>query len=1586
MSDGTQLDEDQVLIEVVANRQPVAVDDLATTNQNTAVNIPVLSNDSDPDGDTLTVTGFTQGTSGSVSITNNVATYTPNAGFGGSDSFGYTISDGHGGSASATVTVKVNKIPVVTAGAVETTITLPATASLTGTATDDALPDPPALLTITWTKQSGPGMVTFGDEHALDTTASFSEAGAYVLRLTAGDGQLSGHAEVSITVNPAGGGGGLPPDPATVAPLLSRTSITPFGKGTEFLYTGPDPIQTGVAPGTIDPRRAAVIRGRVLDRAEAPLGGVMISILNHPELGQTLSRADGMFDLAVNGGGALTLRYEKTGFFSAQRLITVPWQDYVFRDHRRHRRPRLLRRRRPRDRGPAQRTSRDRGNRRRQRVRPRCQQPPHPADRPRRDYLDHRRQRQQQQSVQPGSCRREPDPGHPGRPRRRPRRWGLCRRRRRPEHAALPIARDGILHDLGGGGTLPDGSLATDVGLPCGDALFWLATTPDGQILYSSSGCYALRRIDQNGRVRTLAGILGQGRFTPDNLGDGGPATQVTIGEATHLTVTPDGSVYFIDTPDGEDSTYRVRRITPRFPGFAGLFDQLLVSRDGREIYRFDSSGRHLATLHALTGAVLWSFGYDPAGRLVTVTDGDGNVTTIERDGAGAPTAIVGPFGQRTILGVDGAGYLASVANPAAEAYQFGYTPTGLMTSMRTPKNQLYTFTHDPASGRVLTDTDPAGGSQTLARTDLAPSATLQDGHEVTRTTGLGRLTRYRVEGLLSGDRREVNTAPDGTSATALYDKSGTMTLSTADGTTTTRIESADPRFGMLAPLPSQVQVVTPAGRMRTIAQTRISVLSDPVDLLSLVQLTETFTLNGRTTTATYDAATRQVAQTTPGNRQGTRTIDALERVTASQFGGLAPSAYTYDARGRLATMTARTGAEARTWTFTYNPESYVETITDPLARVTSFTYDGAGRVLTQTRPDLRVITYSYDANGNLASLTPPGRPAHTFAYSPVDLETEYNPPDVPGVVPDDTDTTYNIDRQVTGVARPDGKAITPTYDAAGRVASMGFSRGSVALAYSATTGLVIAMTAPDSVSHALTYDGRLLTQHALSGPIPGTVAWTYDDDFRVESQSVDGGNTVSFTYDADSLLTQAGALGLARSAQHGLLTGTTLGVVTDTLTYNSHAEVLDHRAQVSGADVYRAELTRDALGRITQKIETILGTADTYDYTYDLAGRLTGVTKNAVAMAYTYDDNGNRESYTGPLGNVAAVDTVYDAQDRLTQYGATSFTYDQHGDLATKVTGAATTTYTYDEFGNLTRVVLPGPTTIDYVIDGLNRRIGKKLNTALTQRWLYDGRLRIVAELDGAGTLVSRFVYATRVNVPDYMVRGGATYRIVTGYLGSPRLVIDRATGAVAQQMNHDEFGRLLQDTNPGFIPFGFAGGLYDPDTGFVRFGARDYDPAIGRWTAKDPIGFRGSQASLYAYASADPVNHVDRNGHLSTEQPPMSDYVLTQLALPGQRGAQQLADHLQQTSADRTAIRGKSQGVAESVGGVIAGVSDMLSDIKEDREREANVCPAKTMTLGTQKVANPLQESAGQASQQDSFGHDFNKNLLQNWKAPLK
>jgi len=176
--------------------------------------------------------------------------------------------------------------------------------------------------------------------------------------------------------------------------------------------------------------------------------------------------------------------------------------------------------------------------------------------------------------------------------------------------------------------------------------------------------------------------------------------------------------------------------------------------------------------------------------------------------------------------------------------------------------------------------------------------------------------------------------------------------------------------------------------------------------------------------------------------------------------------------------------------------------------------------------------------------------------------------------------------------------------------------------------------------------------------------------------------------------------------------------------------------------------------------------------------------------------------------------------------------------------------------------VTLSNGTAIDYTLDAMNRRVGRSVNGTITQRYAYSGAIGPAAEIDASGNVVTRFVYGTRPNVPDYMVRGGVTYRFVTDRLGTVRMVVDVASGTSAQELDYDEFGRVIRDTHPGLQPFGYAGGIYDEMTGLVHFGVREYDAETGRWGSRDPIGFGGGGTNLYAYAINDPIDLSDANG----------------------------------------------------------------------------------------------------------------------------
>ena len=396
-------------------------------------------------------------------------------------------------------------------------------------------------------------------------------------------------------------------------------------------------------------------------------------------------------------------------------------------------------------------------------------------------------------------------------------------------------------------------------------------------------------------------------------------------------------------------------------------------------------------------------------------------------------------------------------------------------------------------------------------------------------------------------------------------------------------------------------------------------------------------------------------------------------------------------------------------------------------------------------------------------------------------------------------------------------------------------------------------------MSLTYTYDGSLLTRTTWSGPVTGTVERTWDNDFRVISEKVNGGTPVTYQYDADGLLVKAGDLTITRDLQTGLVTATTLGAVTTANAYNTFGELIHQEAKTSGNPIFTADYTRDLLGRITRKVEVIEGVTDTWDYAYDPAGRLQEVYRNGGRLSrYEYDANGNRVAHITPTETITA---TYDDQDRLLTYGDITYTYTANGELATKTQNGQTVQYQYDELGNLVKVTMPDGLEIEYVIDGQGRRVGKKVNGVQVKGLLYQDQLEPIAELNGP-TLESRWIYAATSHSPDVLLKGGQTYRLIADHLGSPRLVVNVTDGTVVQRMDYDEFGRTILDTGAGSQVFGFAGGVYDGQTGLVRFGARDYDAGVGRWGAKDPSRLSGGTSNFYDYSLNDPVNVRDVSG----------------------------------------------------------------------------------------------------------------------------
>ena len=186
-------------------------------------------------------------------------------------------------------------------------------------------------------------------------------------------------------------------------------------------------------------------------------------------------------------------------------------------------------------------------------------------------------------------------------------------------HRVRRIDADGRIETIAGGGNGGDGSQATAASLDTPTAI---APLRDGGVMIADAGSAKLRKVSTDGRILTVAGT-----GTAGSRGDGGAAPRAQIDLPQALALGADDTIYLLD-----GGTDRVRAIAPTLPGL-DLGEFTIASLDGRSLYVFDPTGRHLRTVDALTKATVLTFGYDGDGRLTSITDGDGRVTAFQRSG-----------------------------------------------------------------------------------------------------------------------------------------------------------------------------------------------------------------------------------------------------------------------------------------------------------------------------------------------------------------------------------------------------------------------------------------------------------------------------------------------------------------------------------------------------------------------------------------------------------------------------------------------------------------------------------------------------------------------------------------------------------------------------------------------------------------------------------------------------------------------------------------------------------------------------------------------------------------------------------------
>ena len=601
----------------------------------------------------------------------------------------------------------------------------------------------------------------------------------------------------------------------------------------------------------------------------------------------------------------------------------------------------------------------------------------------------------------------------------------------------------------------------------------------------------------------------------------------------------------------------------------------------------------------------------------------------------------------------------------------------------------------------------------------------------------------------------------------------------------------------------------------------------------------------------TYNSSSRTYTLTTPAGRSSSSTIDAKGRpVSLLPAAGLTPVTYSYDAQGFLTNATRG----ALVTTYGYDTLKRLSSVTNANDQSLGFTYFDSDRVSKLTLPSGRSYQFTYDANGNQTQITMPSGAVHKQGYTIINLGSDYTPP---GNLP--YAWQYSLDQEWTRTILPGGRTVDAAYDAGGRSAGIVYAEASVGILYNDNTNRISSLvrtSTNDGTTQqiAYSYDGSLVTGQTFSGADNGKFNYIYDNNFFLKQINlVSGTNSVMtpITRDADGLVTGYGTFSLTRSGPAGAVSQISDTAMNLLVTYDALGRVAGRTQTVKGQNIYSMQLTYDSLGNISRKVETVSGTPTTFDYTYDADGQLTSVYGNGSSWEhYTYDLNGNRALDVPGTAS-------FDAQDRIIQQLQTYYQFNSDGQLFLRNSD----TFQYSAQGELLQSVVAGK-TVTYTHDEMGRRVARTDSTG-TSQYLY-GNLnqpfQLTAMRDPAG-LLSTFYYDD-AGVMFSMDKNSSRYYIAADQVGTLKVVSD-STGTIVKAMTFDSFGFPQLDSNPSLtVPVGFAGGLTDENTGLVRFGYRDYDPYTGRWTAKDPIFFKGGQGNLYVYVQNNPVNYIDPDG----------------------------------------------------------------------------------------------------------------------------
>jgi RHS repeat-associated protein len=588
---------------------------------------------------------------------------------------------------------------------------------------------------------------------------------------------------------------------------------------------------------------------------------------------------------------------------------------------------------------------------------------------------------------------------------------------------------------------------------------------------------------------------------------------------------------------------------------------------------------------------------------------------------------------------------------------------------------------------------------------------------------------------------------------------------------------------------------------------------------------------------------------TDPGNDSYTYTYDFLGRCTQIQYPDSSSVYYSFDDTNNKVTFTDGRGYDTIYWYDWISQLTKVEEeYATSLFAITTYQYDGIGHLTSFTDAENRTTTYSYASLFGLTRATYPDSTYEEWAYDDMGNITSFI--DAKG---NTTSYIYDSIYRLTQIQYEDLSTVSFTYD----------------LNSNRTRTDDNAPDSGDYVEYVYDYWDRLLTETRHISTNTYTVSLEYDEASRVTKLTYPDSMEIVYSYDDLDRITEIKRyvdgsndeilLHGVQYSEENLLTQFDYGNdLRATFTYDSRDRPLTLDVKNGETAFLDIDYTYDNNSNITQMVNGWRDTSSawhsqTESYSYDGLDRLTSASSTSWSHTYAYDKVGNRTAKDSVTYTINIVNEVTSLSD------GTSFTYDASGNRTHKTKDSDTWDYTYDYADRLTEIKKNSTTIGEYAYDCYGRRIQATEN-GVTTTYIYSGWDVLYEEKPGG---IATYIYGPTGKLAKRTTVNGEshTFYYHTDELRSTRLVTDESKNVVSSITYHP-FGEI--SIKEGSEDYSYSGKELD-ETGLYYYGARYYDPELGRFITRDVLRGRIANPQTlnrHTYVLNNPLKYTDPNG----------------------------------------------------------------------------------------------------------------------------